>query len=53
MTDDQLQADVAAELGWDPKIDSRAVAVSADAGAVTLRGTVGSPREKRDAGTAA
>jgi osmotically-inducible protein OsmY len=53
MTDDQLQADVAAELWWDPKIDSRAIAVSADAGAVTLRGTVSSPREKREAGTAA
>jgi osmotically-inducible protein OsmY len=53
MTDDQLQADVAAELGWDPKIDSRAIAVLADAGTVTLRGTVGSFREKREAGKAA
>jgi osmotically-inducible protein OsmY len=53
MTDDQLQADVAAELWWDPKIDSRAIAVSADAGAVTLCGIVGSLREKREAGTAA
>ena len=53
MTDDQLQADVAAELSWDPKVDSAAIAVSADAGTVTLRGTVGSPREKREAGRAA
>jgi osmotically-inducible protein OsmY len=53
MTDDQLQADVATELGWDPKIDSRAIAVSADAGTVTLRGTVSSFREKREAGNAA
>ena len=53
MTDDQLQADVAAELSWDPKVDSAAIAVSADAGTVTLRGTAGSPREKREAGRAA
>ena len=53
MTDDDLQLDVAAELSWDPKADSQAIAVSADAGAVTLRGTVGSFREKREAGRAA
>ena len=53
MTDDQPQADVAAELSWDPKVDSAAIAVSADAGTITLRGTVGSPREKREAGRAA
>jgi osmotically-inducible protein OsmY len=41
MTDDQLQADVAAELSWDPKVDGKAIAVSADGGTVTLRGTVG------------
>ena len=34
-------------------MDSRAIAVSADNGAVTLRGTVGSFREKREAGRAA
>ena len=49
MTNDDLQLDVAAELSWDPKIDSRAIAVSADDGAVTLRGTVGSFRGKREA----
>ena len=53
MTNDDLQLDVAAELSWDPKIDSRAIAVSADDGAVTLRGTVGSFREKREAEKAA
>ncbi len=53
MTNDDLQLDVAAELRWDPKVDSRAIAVSADDGAVTLRGTVGSFREKREAVKAA
>ncbi len=53
MTNDDLQLDVAAELSWDPKVDSRAIAVSADDGAVTLRGTVGSFREKREAEKAA
>src|ERR1700759_1463214 len=47
MTNDELRLDVAAELSWDPKVDSRQIAVSADGGAVTLRGTVGSLREKR------
>ena len=53
MTNDDLQLDVAAELSWDPKVDSQAIAVSADDGAVILRGTVGSFREKREAGKAA
>jgi osmotically-inducible protein OsmY len=53
MTNDDLQLDVAAELRWDPKVDSRAIAVSADDGSITLRGTVGSFREKREAGKAA
>ena len=53
MTDEQLQADVAAELFWDPKVGSEAIAVSADTGTVTLRGTMGSFREKREAGKAA
>ena len=53
MTNDDLRLDVAAELSWDPRVDSRAIAVSADDGAVTLRGTVGSLREKREAGKAA
>ena len=53
MTDEQLQADVVAELAWDPKVGSEAIAVSADAGTVTLRGTVDSFRAKREAGKAA
>lgn len=53
MTNDDLQLDVAAELSWDPKLDSEAIAVSAADGAVTLRGTVASFREKREAGKAA
>ena len=50
MTNDDLRLDVAAELSWDPKVDSRAIAVSADDGAVTLRGTVGSFRGKAGGG---
>jgi len=53
MTDEQLQADVVAELFWDPRVGSKAIAVSADAGTVTLRGAVDSVREVREAGKAA
>ena len=53
MTNDDLRLDVAAELSWDPRVDNRAIAVSADDGAVTLRGMVGSFREKREAEKAA
>jgi osmotically-inducible protein OsmY len=49
MTNDELQAMVRDELCWNPKVDSAAIAVSADAGKVTLRGTVGSFRQKREA----
>src|SRR6478736_5516302 len=51
--DTDLTADVSDELFWDPKLDSAAIAVSADDGKVTLRGTVGSLREKREAKKAA
>src|SRR5689334_1918179 len=51
--DDDLTADVGDELLWDPKVDSEAIAVASDDGAVTLRGTVGSLREKREAKKAA
>jgi len=51
--DYDLTADVGAELFWDPKVDSAAIAVSADGGTITLRGTVGSLREKREAKKAA
>ena len=53
MTDDELQEWVHEELFWDPKVDSAAIAVSASDGDVTLRGTVGSFRQKREAQKAA
>src|SRR4029453_13066990 len=46
MSNDTVARDVADELAWDPKVPSEAVAVSVDNGTVTLRGTVGSLREK-------
>lgn len=49
MSNDDLQRHVNDELLWDPKLDSAAIAVSADDGVVTLRGTVGSFLEKREA----
>jgi osmotically-inducible protein OsmY len=48
-----LTADVSDELFWDPKLDGTAIAVSADDGTITMRGTVGSLREKREAAKAA
>ena len=51
--DNDLGAAVSDELFWDPKVDNTAIAVSADGGKVTLRGTVGSLREKREATKAA
>ncbi len=53
MTNETLERDVADELRWDPKIDSEGIAVSVDMGIVTLRGTVGSFRQKREAKRAA
>jgi osmotically-inducible protein OsmY len=52
MTDDELRGHVCDELAWDPKIDSSEVAVAAKDGVVTLRGSVGSFRQKREAGKA-
>ena len=51
--DNDLATDVGDELFWDPKLDNSAIAVSADDGKITLRGTVGSLREKREATKAA
>lgn len=51
--DSDLVGNVSDELFWDPKVDNAAIAVSAKAGTVTLRGTVGSLREKREAKNAA
>jgi osmotically-inducible protein OsmY len=51
--DNDLQGAVSDELFWDPKVDNVAIAVSANDGNITLRGTVGSLREKREAKRAA
>ena len=51
--DTDLTADVSDELFWNPKLDSTEIAVSADNGKITMRGTVGSLREKREAEKAA
>jgi osmotically-inducible protein OsmY len=53
MSNDELQLSVTDELSWDPKVFSSAIAVSVDDGKVTLKGTVGSFREKREAKNAA
>jgi len=53
MMKDRLQAQVTAELSWDPKVDSEDITVSAAGGVVTLHGTVRSVRHKREAGSAA
>jgi osmotically-inducible protein OsmY len=53
MTDEELARGVADELYGDPKIDSQGIAVSAGDGIVTLRGTVGSFHQKREATNAA
>ena len=49
MVNDDLRHDVEEELRYEPRVDDRAIAVSADDGEVTLRGTVGSFRERREA----
>jgi osmotically-inducible protein OsmY len=49
MSNNDLARYVTDELYWDPKVDSAAIAISVDDGVVTLRGTVGSFREKLEA----
>jgi osmotically-inducible protein OsmY len=49
MSNDELTRHVTDELFWDPKVDNAAIAVSADDGVVTLGGTVGTLRQKREA----
>ena len=49
MSNDDLTRYVNDELVWDPKVDSEAIAVSTEGGVVTLRGTVGTFRQKREA----
>jgi len=51
--DDDLRRHVAAELIWDPQVDSDAIDISAADGTVTLQGTVASLRLKRAGGRAA
>lgn len=53
MTNDGLENAVADELLFEPKVDHKEIAVSASNGTVTLRGTVGSFRQKREAKKAA
>ncbi len=52
MSDDELRIDIEDELLWEPRIDDAAIEVVADDGSVTLRGIVGSFRERREATTA-
>jgi osmotically-inducible protein OsmY len=49
MSDEELARGVADELTEEPRIDSQGIAVSAADGVVTLRGTVGSFHQKREA----
>jgi osmotically-inducible protein OsmY len=53
MSDDELQVHVFEELLSDPKLTTASVAVSADDGVVTIRGTVPSLRQKIEAQRAA
>jgi BON domain len=53
MTDGDLQAIVIAELLWEPRVDSDDIAVFADDGVITLRGSVSSLGQKQRAQTAA
>jgi osmotically-inducible protein OsmY len=53
MANDRVQAEVAAELSWDPKVDSTDITVSVAGGRVTLHGTVTRFRQKREADNAA
>ena len=53
MTDAELARRVAAELYGDPRIDDAGIAVFAAEGILTLRGTVGSFHQKREATRAA
>jgi osmotically-inducible protein OsmY len=53
VTDEELELRVAEELSWDPRVDSETITVSVYDGIVTLAGTVGSLRQKREAKKAA
>jgi osmotically-inducible protein OsmY len=49
MSNEELELNVGDELLWDPKVDEAAIAVSAHHGVITLRGTVGSFRQRQEA----
>ena len=53
MANDSLRAQVVAELGWEPRVDSADITASVEGGRVTLHGTVTRCRQKREADTAA
>jgi osmotically-inducible protein OsmY len=53
MSDDELQVRVFEELRSDPKLATTSIAVAADSGVVTLRGTAGTLRQKIEAQRAA
>jgi osmotically-inducible protein OsmY len=53
MSNDFLVSSVTDELFWDPRVNSAEITVAADGGHVTLRGTVGTFRETREAENAA
>jgi osmotically-inducible protein OsmY len=53
MSNQELENAVKEELDFDPKVDAASVAIQANDGTVTLRGTVGSFFEKRSAQKAA
>ena len=53
MSNADIERDVLDELAWDPEVADAAVAVRADRGTVTLRGTLGSLRDRRAAANAA
>jgi hypothetical protein len=48
-----VQADARAELAFDPNVDDSGIAIAADGGAVSLRGTVDGARGVRQAESAA
>jgi osmotically-inducible protein OsmY len=50
---DDMVSDLLEELAADPNLDSAAITVSANDGRVTLRGTVGSLQERREASAVA
>jgi osmotically-inducible protein OsmY len=49
MSNEDIEANVSDELLWDPKVAADEIGVFANDGVVTLRGTVGSFRMKREA----